>query len=610
MPTTLVIDQEFVVHLFAPLDGPQAQGGYRQLRQVWTACGDRLGISQPIAGLPYTMPSPEELGPRAADSVLAIKESPTAVRQAVLRRAHDVLNLSVVLAQPVPEGRGARPLGRLASIRRAQGSGERRLGWAEYSAMWAQASQPQTGALLGAAHLFLARALPGRTGPVAATAELGEALDGLLPYREDRPRPWWRRGTTTSEGYAVWDTGLASDTSAFREIVVVAPADRDNELSGWVWSDRTPAMPPFARYLMHAGKLRYEARLLDAWHRAGSSTENTHALLAEFEATLKSGPRGPDNPALLNSLRSRLRTDEHRLISVDAELASLEQTVSAAQGNLLNQPGCEAVSGSAGLFAADQSLADWLTGQAGTDRAYLAIELNQLKSAAGQVIEELRQMPEIDEAAQTPPAQADATALSADRDPASGRDPNTARRVFVVYGRDNALNRSFFDLLHGVGLEPLEWETIVGSLGKAMPYLGEAVLNAPKLGQAALVLLSPDDIVELHPNLYAANDFLHERARAGQARPNVLFELGLAYMAYPERTVIVEVGLMRPIADLAGLNVIRFDGSAMAVRKVLDRLMMAGCPVDITRTDWLDTSRFDHLDAYQRGLDTGEAPND
>src|SRR6202007_2565824 len=98
---------------------------------------------------------------------------------------------------------------------------------------------------------------------------------------------------------------------------------------------------------------------------------------------------------------------------------------------------------------------------------------------------------------------------------------------------------------------------------------------------------SPDDIVGLHPDLYGENDHLYERARAGQARPNVLFELGLAYMAYPERAVLVEVGLMRPIADLAGLNVIRFDGSAMAVRKVLERLTLAGCPVDLSRTEWL-----------------------
>ncbi|MGZ6270262.1 MAG: hypothetical protein ACXWMU_06820, partial [Candidatus Limnocylindrales bacterium] len=41
---------------------------------------------------------------------------------------------------------------------------------------------------------------------------------------------------------------------------------------------------------------------------------------------------------------------------------------------------------------------------------------------------------------------------------------------------------------------------------------------------------------------------------------------------YSERTIIVEAGRMRTIADLAGLNTIRFDGSATAVKKIIERL--------------------------------------
>jgi len=72
-------------------------------------------------------------------------------------------------------------------------------------------------------------------------------------------------------------------------------------------------------------------------------------------------------------------------------------------------------------------------------------------------------------------------------------------------------------------------------------------------------------------------------------------------MAYPERTIIVEIGQMRPIADLAGLNVIQFDGSAIAVKKVLDRLDLAGCPVETSGASWLDPGRFASLAAYRRG---------
>jgi hypothetical protein len=56
--------------------------------------------------------------------------------------------------------------------------------------------------------------------------------------------------------------------------------------------------------------------------------------------------------------------------------------------------------------------------------------------------------------------------------------------------------------------------------------------------------------------------------------------------------------------------VIRFDGSAVAVKKVLERLTLAGCPVDLSRTDWLDTSRFASLGTYHRGPESGMAQHD
>jgi predicted nucleotide-binding protein len=606
MPAPPVVDQEFVVHLFGPLDGPHAPQAYVQVQRIWAACRDQLGMyGRDVAGLPdAALPAPEVVGRSAADSVLAFQESRADIRQAVLRRAHDVLNLSAALAQPTPEGRGARSRSRLGSIRPADPPAERRLGWADYAALWARASQPRADALLGEAHLFLARTPPGKTGGVLATAELGQSLDPLLPYREDRPHGWWRRGISTTAGYALWDTGLA-DTGAVREVILVAAADRDEELSAWAWSDRTAAMPPFARYLMHAAKLRYEARLLERWHGTPAAQQDTDALVAELNSTLAPGPPGPESAHLLRSLGSRLRAEETRLTGLDADMARLEQTVSIAQRNLAAQPGCGPNDGSDGMFAADQSLARYVTGQLSSDRDYLQIELRRANSIRELAAEALEQLGQHDpEPAAAEPAAAEPAELAPEA------RPDIAKRVFVVYGRDGALAKSFFDLLYSVGLQPLEWERLVGPTGSTAPYLGEVVRMAPSLAQANLVLLSPDDIVELHPDLFLVNDHQYERARAGQARPNVLFELGLAYMAYPKRTVIVEVGHLRPIADLAGLNVIRFDGSASAVKKVIDRLVQAGCSADTTGDSWLDPGRFAGLEAYHRGPGTSRATGD
>ena len=95
-----------------------------------------------------------------------------------------------------------------------------------------------------------------------------------------------------------------------------------------------------------------------------------------------------------------------------------------------------------------------------------------------------------------------------------------------------------------------------------------------------------------------------------QARPNVLFELGLALMAYPKRTVVVEIGTMRPVTDLAGLNAIRFNGSVAAVQAVLTRLAQAGCPVDYSAADLFDQARFVGLAAYRRDPGSHSAGRD
>ncbi|GAA2575068.1 MULTISPECIES: nucleotide-binding protein [Streptomyces] len=184
------------------------------------------------------------------------------------------------------------------------------------------------------------------------------------------------------------------------------------------------------------------------------------------------------------------------------------------------------------------------------------------------------------------------------RDPATVTD--RARSVFVVHGRDDQVRREMYELLRRLDLRPKEWEDLVAATGQASPFLGDVVAAAPAQAQAALVLLTPDDIVTLHPDLRGHHEPEYETRPVCQPRPNVLIELGMVLMAYPERTLIVEVGGVRPIADIAGRNIIRFDGSQTALGKVVERLKLAGCTVNDTGSDWRHTYPFQHLSAYHR----------
>jgi predicted nucleotide-binding protein len=574
VPVTVpVIDQELVIHVFSPLDGPQAETAHQQLRRLWSACRGQLGMTEPIPGIVAPALPPEADAALRPDGVAAAQQSPDATRQAVLRRVDDVMNLSVALAQSAPQIMGL--------------PSKRPLGWVECAQIWSQVSAPGSDAALGEIRLFLARAPVGGSGTVAATAVLGQSLEPLLPYREDRAREWWRSGTTTSAGYAVWDL-RPGDTGSIREIVIIAASDRDDELSAWAWSDGTTDLPPFARYLLHMAKLRYEARLLDSWGR-DQRRGDVNGMLAELSVALAPDAPHPGKAELLRSRLSRLRAEEVRLNALEADLEALSNTVSIARGNLDAAVGRGTGEGATDLFSADQALARWLTQQLEDYLKYLRTDLGRTRRARELAAEEL------DQTMQAGPA-----ASASTEKPATSID-DVKRRVFVVHGRDTSLANRFYDLLRAVDLRPLEWESLVKATGIATPRLGEIVAAAPRLAQATLVLLSPDDIVELHSDLFLADDIPQERGRAGQARPNVLFELGLALMAYPHNTVIVEVGRMRPLSDLAGLNVIRFDGSAEAIKKVLSRLEVAGCAVDDSAVDWLDLSRFADLRTYRRG---------
>ena len=54
--------------------------------------------------------------------------------------------------------------------------------------------------------------------------------------------------------------------------------------------------------------------------------------------------------------------------------------------------------------------------------------------------------------------------------------------------------------------------------------------------------------MELDADLVLGNDMPLERARARQSRPDVLLELGMALVAYPQNSVVVEVGQLRPLS--------------------------------------------------------------
>jgi predicted nucleotide-binding protein len=164
-----------------------------------------------------------------------------------------------------------------------------------------------------------------------------------------------------------------------------------------------------------------------------------------------------------------------------------------------------------------------------------------------------------------------------------------SRNVVVVHGRDTVLRDSMFQLLRSLGLAPIEWSEAVRRTGRGAPYTGEVVDVLFQDAQAIVVILSPDERVEIRSDLKGDDS---AENNGWQPRPNVFIEAGMAIAKDEPHTILIQIGAIRQASDLFGRNVIRFDGSATQRHELAERLRTAGCAVSTSGSDWLRVGSF------------------
>lgn len=163
------------------------------------------------------------------------------------------------------------------------------------------------------------------------------------------------------------------------------------------------------------------------------------------------------------------------------------------------------------------------------------------------------------------------------------------RKVMVIHGRNNESRIAIFTFLRAIGLDPIEWAHAMHSTGDPAAYIGEILNRAFEEAKAVVVLLTGDDEARLKKELQKHNDPRYEKEFWPQARPNVLFEAGMAFALHPRRTVIVQLGEVKPFSDIAGRHVLHLDDSLAARQELGVRLQQAGCRVNMLGSDWHTT---------------------
>jgi predicted nucleotide-binding protein len=167
--------------------------------------------------------------------------------------------------------------------------------------------------------------------------------------------------------------------------------------------------------------------------------------------------------------------------------------------------------------------------------------------------------------------------------------------IFVVHGRDSKLTEDVYLFLRAIGLNPIEWnEAIKGARGGANPIVGDVINQAMKKAQGIMVLLSPDEDAKLKGKFAGQRDRKQNLHRMdSQPRPNVIFEAGLALGAHSDKTILVQVGDIRDISDIAGKHMVHLTDKPASRKALAMRLRTKlKFKVNTDGDQWLEVGKF------------------
>jgi CASPASE and TPR Repeat-Associated N-terminal domain/CASPASE and TPR Repeat-Associated C-terminal domain len=354
-----ILLEDLVVHTFFALDEPDGRLTYARVRALWN--GWKGDFGHPIAGtdLPVAPPLklPAVTDVAAQEIVIAAQESIAGDRQAVLRRHHEVLTVSVGFAARAYESgpAGSRP------------TPASETGWADLDREWDELFGDVED-VLGENRLYLATVPElARLGPAESIAT---AAARRLPAGSQEPW-WWRSGTALNKGLAVWEISPQVAARSRRRIVALSPPQEDtgDELSAWAWSNGSAATPPFARYLIQAAKLR---RLVRDAGSAGSLSARVRDVVSRMR-TRGSGPGEQELREL--TLDLLLATDLASGRRKDAEIVAANMSRYALAMSTTN--------GGSGLFRDDREVADWLVLHLADEIGELRADRDLLREASG-----------------------------------------------------------------------------------------------------------------------------------------------------------------------------------------------------------------------------------
>jgi predicted nucleotide-binding protein len=170
--------------------------------------------------------------------------------------------------------------------------------------------------------------------------------------------------------------------------------------------------------------------------------------------------------------------------------------------------------------------------------------------------------------------------------PSKTPDKPDKRKVFVIHGRNAEARKELGYFLVSLGLEVVNFAEVRANLG-GTPTVDQIVIAGMDRAYGVVALFTPDEHAWTRPE--------YRKGEAGdpverwQARPNVIFEAGMAFGRNRHRVVFVKLGKVSLFTDVAGIHALSLPEDRALLR---DTLRDMGCAMDLSSSKWADEGNF------------------
>jgi predicted nucleotide-binding protein len=152
------------------------------------------------------------------------------------------------------------------------------------------------------------------------------------------------------------------------------------------------------------------------------------------------------------------------------------------------------------------------------------------------------------------------------------------QRVFIIHGRNSELLEEFRGWLQSLGLFARSFDEIRTDLGGS-PSILDVIRRGISEAHAIIALITPDEFATLRPELRGGRDKSAEIQR-WQARPNVIFEAGMAFAMTGEmRTLLLVAGDAELFSDVSSIHYKRIPKDATEREQLRKILVSMGCKI-------------------------------